>query len=337
MLRRLLPHGALLMLALLVAGCGLNAQQFPTVVVTIPPEPTNTLAPLFTMTPRYTATPIPTSTLIPTATWPATETPLPAPSTATPSPQPTQAVRGSVNFSERRVNVRSGPGTDFDTLRSIAAGTPLFVLGISANREWYNIRVEEDGLEGWIAASFITVANPTAVAILSAQDMTQRAQQPAATSQPAGTAVPTLRARTPVRTDILAYCDLPAFRARYGNKSFSPGTALTIYWNWFAATTQQIQDHIDAGQYDVSIDAQENSEWKQVKKLDDWRLYRTSAIRQGNQLEVYWYVPIGELSAGEYRVNYKLTWTRKVEDGQKSFGPGGDEEINAGSCSFSVK
>jgi hypothetical protein len=52
---------------------------------------------------------------------------------------------------------------------------------------------------------------------------------------------------------------------------------------------------------------------------------------------VYWFIPLDMLDVGQYRINYKLTWTQRISDGEKTFGPGGDEEVNTGSCIFTVK
>jgi uncharacterized protein YgiM (DUF1202 family) len=337
--RNLLDHpirtGAWLLLTLILTACGLNAQTFPTQVVFVPTVPTNTLAPLLTMTPRFTATPIPTSTLIPTNTLPPTDTPFVPTATATPTPAPTVAVRGVVNNRSANVRLRVGPGTDYEPLRTVQSGTPLIVIGVSSDLLWYNVLLE-DGTEGWMLGELVSVPERTAVPIFATAELTARAAQPrAAVSFP--TRVPTIPARANLRTDILAYCDLPAFRAE-ANKVFRPADALSIYWTWYARTAEQIQDHLDAATYEVQLERKDGELWQLIRKLDDYNNYRTALTRAPNgRPEVRWFVPIGTLEVGEYRVSYRLTWSRRIEDGDKSFGPGGDEEINTGTCLFRVR
>ncbi len=327
---------ALWLIALIsLSACGLNAQTFPTQIVAVPTVPTNTLAPLLTMTPRFTATPIPTSTLIPTNTLPPTQTPFSPTETATPTPTPTVMVRGVVNNRNATVRLRAGPGTEYETLRTVPSGAALFVIGISSDLLWYNVIVA-DGTEGWMLGELVSVPERTAVPVFATAELTARAAAPrAALDLP--TLVPTLPARAPAFTDVLAYCDLPAFRAE-ANKTFRPNQNLSIYWTWFARTAEQIQDHLDAATYEVQLERKVGETWQLVRKLDDYNRYRTALSRdRSGRPEVRWFVPIGTLEVGEYRVNYRLTWSRRIEDGEKSFGPGGDEEINTGSCLFRVR
>ncbi|PJF36492.1 MAG: hypothetical protein CUN49_05190 [Candidatus Thermofonsia Clade 1 bacterium] len=324
-----------LLLTLSLSACGLNAQTFPTRIVSVPTVPTNTLAPVLTMTPRFTATPIPTSTLIPTNTLPPTATPFIPTETATPTPEPTRAVRGTVNNRSASVRLRAGPGTEYETLRTVPSGALLIVIGISSDLAWYNV-VLEDGTEGWMLGELVTVPERTAVPIFATAELTARAATPrAAINLP--TRAPTIPARANTFTDILAYCDLSQFRSE-ANKVFRPNQNLSIYWTWFARTAEQIQDHLDAATYEVQLERKDGDLWQLVRKLDDYDNYRTALTRAPNgRPEVRWFVPIGTLEAGEYRVSYRLTWSRRIEDGDKSFGPGGDEEINTGTCVFRVR
>jgi hypothetical protein len=326
--------GALLLLVSATA-CGLNAPGVATQVLALPTVPTNTLAPLITMTPRFTATPIPTSTLIPTATLPATATPAEPTASATPSPVPIIQVRGSVNDETRTVNLRRGPGRDFETVESVSGGTELTVIGVDQTGGWYFV-VLEDGTEGWMAGEFVTVASPTSVAVLSTADLTRRAVEPGDVTVE-GTVVATVAPRRPQRNDVLAYCDLPAFRATDGGKVLSAGDSVNIWWSWLAATPEQIQDHLDYSRYAVNVERLEDETWTMFRDLDNYAAYQTGVGRWSGNYAVYWYVPVGALEAGEYRVNYRVTWTQQVDDGEKTFGPGGDEELNSGTCAFEVR
>lgn len=72
--------------------------------------------------------------------------------TATPLPSADlRVVAGS------RVNMRAGPGTDFDVLETLDQGTRTEVLEVDASG-WARIRVVESGLEGWIAERLLAEA-----------------------------------------------------------------------------------------------------------------------------------------------------------------------------------
>jgi uncharacterized protein YraI len=49
----------------------------------------------------------------------------------------------------RRVNVRTGPGTDYTVLGSLEASSSADVTGRTTDNEW--LRVDFDGLDGWVA------------------------------------------------------------------------------------------------------------------------------------------------------------------------------------------
>jgi hypothetical protein len=332
LLRRNHVFGFLLIAMTLLAGCDMQGAGIVTQVVEPPTSPpTNTVVPIISMTPRFTATLIPTSTFIPSITVSPTNTAIPPtfaqPATLTPTP----VVSGSIVPNSGSINMRAGPGTNFKVLQRVDAGTTLQIIAANETRDWYMVRLD-DGTSGWIMESLLLISDVDRVPAYSELQLTQIAEAP--TTEPStpgvpGTpgAAPTLRARQPTRNDVLAYCDNPGFPS-YKGKTFKPGTEITIYWNWFAATPEQIQDHIDYGQYEVTVDG---------KALENWSNYRTSVVRQDGKYNVYWYVPLGAPEVGEHTISYKLTWKQKIEDGEKSFGPGGDEETNTGSCVFTVK
>jgi uncharacterized protein YgiM (DUF1202 family) len=54
----------------------------------------------------------------------------------------------------RSVNVRSGPGTDFDVLSRLTRGEAVTVIGDAGNG-WSLIRMEGDGLEGYVSAEYL--------------------------------------------------------------------------------------------------------------------------------------------------------------------------------------
>jgi uncharacterized protein YraI len=314
-----------------LSGCSfVREQQIPTVIVAIP---TNTLAPIFTQTQKFTATPIPSVTPTPSPSLPPSPTQVAAVPTDQPTPTATAAVLGSVNFTSPTANLRSGPGQSFPVITGVKAGTRVFVLGFNDKKDWYNVRLEEDGREGWLSAPLVTVGSTT-IPVLSTADFQQRtkeAQQPVAAAS-SGTLSPDAAAtprKSPVRqrTDVLAYCDSKTNGEP--RRTFTKDTPVTIYWWWFAKTPEQLADHISYAEYTVTVDG---------KTLTNWRTFQTNVVRQSDgTFAVYWFIPIGAAAVGDHKIDYKLTWKQKITDGYGTFGPGGDEEVNIGSCVFTIK
>ncbi len=115
-------------------------------------------------------TPTPTPTLAPTSTptpQPPTPTPLPTPTPEppTPTPPPPPAVlqvgaEATVN-AESGLRVRSGPGTSFDPVTTLAAGTIVKIIDGPQRADTYNwwkiqFEVEDGGQnQGWVAGDFL--------------------------------------------------------------------------------------------------------------------------------------------------------------------------------------
>lgn len=116
-------------------------------------EPTQTLLPIVSQTPRVTATPVPSWTPLPTYTPSPTETTEPPTPTIEPTPTLTPTLQGIVQ-SLQRVNVRVGPGTEYDFLTSLPPGTGVIIIASNPDNTWYNIRLE-DGREGWMSAGLL--------------------------------------------------------------------------------------------------------------------------------------------------------------------------------------
>ncbi len=72
--------------------------------------------------------------------------PSPEDATADPAPDGPQIWRVVTN----RLNVRSGPSTGHDIVDRIARGDEALVLS-DPDAEWVQIRIEGDGVEGWVA------------------------------------------------------------------------------------------------------------------------------------------------------------------------------------------
>lgn len=126
-----------------------NQQNLPT-IITINAVGAAATPTAGVSTPTPTSTPAPPSpTLPPTATTPAiiifTPTPSPLPATPTPS---LQAVTD--------VNVRSGPGTAFQTLGLLRANDTVPVVGRSADGAWWQITFPPgSGGLGWVVGTYV--------------------------------------------------------------------------------------------------------------------------------------------------------------------------------------
>lgn len=94
-----------------------------------------------------------------------------------------------------RMNVRSGPGTNYPVVASAAAGTQYAIVGLNPARDWYQVRVPDRAEPAWIFANLATVSGDLAgvpqltEADLPAAPVTASAPVAAATSAPAAAPV----------------------------------------------------------------------------------------------------------------------------------------------------
>jgi rubrerythrin len=105
----------------------------PTYTPTVTEAPT--LTPTITHTPKLTDTPKPTETSIPTAT-------------LTPTPQPI----GVATVKGDTVNVRAGPGTNYDVVTKVSKGDKLSVYARNDDGGWLQVSVDAGQ---WIAADLV--------------------------------------------------------------------------------------------------------------------------------------------------------------------------------------
>ena len=134
---------AALLICLLLGACSLDSLLAPTAT----PLPSDTPLPP-TATSTATATELPTETATATATPTATPT---ATASATPTATPTVF---AVVRSQRRANVRRGPGTNFGIITSLAPGSGVQVLGTNEEDDWFRVQLA-DGAEGWVSQSLL--------------------------------------------------------------------------------------------------------------------------------------------------------------------------------------
>ncbi len=307
----------LLLASLLVlAGCqeATPAQPSPATNgnAAAPQVPTRTLAPIVSFTPRFTATPLPSATFTPSITPSPTMTPVPPTRTPTVTPTVTPTAAGVIRSTEN-VNLRSGPGTNYDIVLSVPPGTEVGVLGMQTDangREWYKVALTDKDGEVRYLWALGALVNTDFTAL------TSLAETPPATSSAAPTPQPN-------RVEILAYCQLKGVRPP------RPKTTDDVFieWSWFVTRPEYMDEHLAHATYDVRLDG---------KPLSDWKRYETEMIREGGLWFTYWYYPVGKLQPGEHRVDFRLTWDAAITDGYASFGPGTANEVDAGSCTFTV-
>lgn len=76
--------------------------------------------------------------------------------------KPTQLLSGyTTNYATANVNVRSGPGTSYDRIASVAAGTKVDVA--ARENGWSFVRIGSNSY-GWIRSDYLSETQPTAPA-----------------------------------------------------------------------------------------------------------------------------------------------------------------------------
>jgi len=123
------------------------------------PENSPPVAPVPTATPVPTLPPA-TATTVPTAP-PATTAPVP---TATTVPTPTHSPQPSVLVGEAAVNLRAGPGTEYNIVGR-AIGRTYPVTGRNAAATWW--RIDDDGRPVWISSALVKAQETGAVAVVT--------------------------------------------------------------------------------------------------------------------------------------------------------------------------
>jgi len=191
-MRRNLIILAILMCAALVAGgCAQSGQK------ATPLPPTKTPKPTFTPTPNVSPTPLVLATATqpqaaPAATVAAAPTATAAPTAVPPTAAPTAPATPKLTTSQN-VNVRSGPGTNYNRLGELDAGQIFDITGKNPAGDWYQFNY--NGQAGWVRNDFVTVSGDAggvkvAENIPAPPPTARPAPPPQPTAPPAPTAVP---------------------------------------------------------------------------------------------------------------------------------------------------
>jgi hypothetical protein len=157
---------------------------------------TRTPAPTFTPAPAQPpAIVIPTLTPVPAVPTPtATRVLAPANAGAQPetaSPDSSAATQPDIEpqlVAPGTVNIRSGPGTNYQVIGALNANAPVQVIGRNQDASWWQIEIT-DGSIGWVASSVVSASNTENVPAVEAPP--PAAAAPAAVAvQPAADAPP---------------------------------------------------------------------------------------------------------------------------------------------------
>jgi len=293
--------------------------------------PTRTVKPIVSFTPRFTATPLPSMTFTPSATPRATNTPVPPTETPTPAPSPTPTVVGEIRSTER-VNLREGPGFNNPIVLCVPSGTQLGVIGMQQDNEgrlWYKVvYTDENGDEQrlWVLARLVitdyeqVIAQPPATEPPQSGESTGAEVAQAATPAARAGSLPTPDGN---RVNILAYCR----QKRVAPPRVTTNDNVYVEWSWYVALPDYMDEHLENANYEVRLDGQ---------LLENWEQYAEEMKRESGVWIIYWYYPVGKLSAGEHEITYRVTWDEVISDGYERFGPGTPNEDNTGNCPFSV-
>jgi hypothetical protein len=128
------------------------------------------------------------------------------------------------------------------------------------------------------------------------------------------------------RVDIFALCDNPSLGPA-APSNLAAGSTVDVYFAWFAATRQQVEDHVAAATYEVRLDG---------NRLTVGAPQFLRASPNGGY-EAYWYIPAGPLQTGRRQITYRVTWSRQIFDGALNFGPGTGILEETGTCTFNVR
>ncbi len=280
-------------------------------VVRVEPSPT----PLPTAVPTIDETAVALGTVYPTAVLggnPVSPTPPPAVASAT----------ASAGGSVRLVTDTPAPtGSAQALLETTLSPLSAFELTATAIMRGAGFVTPTPG-------SFVnTVTAPTATPSVTpgsastAQPGTRQPTGPTLTPPPTSAS-----SRTYGNLQILAECNTAGARFRPPN-DIGSGSTVFIWWEWFARTEQQVNDHISAATYEVRLND---------LVLENWAQYVQPVQQQGDLYFASWVVPVGQLPAGTYQVSFRVTWSRQIDDGFDRFGPGTANTVLESGCTFTV-
>lgn len=103
---------------------------------------------------------------------------------------------------------------------------------------------------------------------------------------------------------------------------------ITIFWSWFAATPELVQQHIDNAIYEIGVfDSSPFIEPVVVSDIE----------QRGRNYWVFYTINVGNMRPASYPVEFKLRWQNPISDGYDDFGPGTENEQFNSTCTFTIR
>jgi uncharacterized protein YgiM (DUF1202 family) len=127
--------------------------------------------------------------------------------------------------------------------------------------------------------------------------------------------------------DVFAFCDDPRFGIS-APSTLRAGMMIDIWWDWYASTEQQVEDHIDASSHEIRVNGE---------LIANVNRFAQPVRTAGGQFATSWYIPYGPLAAGTYEITYVVTWSRVISDGPRSYGPGTNIPFEQETCTITVR
>jgi hypothetical protein len=179
-----------------------SAQPTRTPLPTFTPAPPPTpvvLAPTNTPLPPP-PTPTPTPVVV-TPVTPTPESPAPTQPPATQTPGDASPVPGGPSVTvNSNLNVRAGPGTNYERVGSLASGASVAIIGRDASGAWWQVPyADAPGGKGWISTGYGAASNTEGVPVVEA---------PPTPTPSAPTPAPTSAAPPPAPTPAFQYTPL---------------------------------------------------------------------------------------------------------------------------------
>lgn len=103
------------------------------------------------------------------------------------------------------VNVRAGPGTQYDVYGVIAQGQIAIVVGVCTDFSWWAISIPVDPGTGWVSADYVNPADTGSVSQLDCSQAQQPVVPTPAPGEPSVTATALLNVRTGPGTQFDSY------------------------------------------------------------------------------------------------------------------------------------
>jgi len=151
----------------------------------------------------------------------------------------------NVAIVQQQINVRSGPGTSFNSLGTLNAQDVVNLIGKDANGAWLQIEFPQgsrpDG-KGWVNAAFVQAKGVENIPIITEA------------GEAIGTGTPTVILFTPTPTVIPAWSDNDSQNNPVASVAFEPlGTHTLIYSGDVSAPEGDSQDWIQFTSYNDSV------------------------------------------------------------------------------------